>query len=401
MADARRRGTATVVVLIAAVLAAISGVPAHATHDATYEVRVGVPLSAPVPAESMRFLPNHLDVHPGDTIRFTSGGVHNVTLLPPAYDVDQFVDENAQGTTGEWSPFIDDADEGAQGLKVNPNILFPSFLDCGSFGQDPCSYTADVGQGPVSGGSSLPAAASFLDFSITVDAPVGTTFSAVDLLFPSLRMTVTVVDDSQAVDTAADVQTATDAIVQSDRAKAVSLHNKYSKQKPKTGTGAKTIWSVRPGVDEDNIALRSFYPSKLTIQRKQRVRWTFSTLTLSTATVTFPRSRGVSIASGFPDITCDTDGTGTAADEDPPFASSPYCDDPSQLEIDVPAGLAFGTGDGVVTNNRDHEHSGIRGASYATSAGDYTLRFTKKSSRKGFAYVSIAGHLMGGKVVVK
>jgi hypothetical protein len=131
------------------------------------------------------------------------------------------------------------------------------------------------------------------------------------------------------------------------------------------------------------------------------VKWAFGGLTWSSATVTFPSTRGREIAADFPDIVCDTDGSGTAADSDPTFASFPFCDDPEQLEIDVPNELPDSAGNKVVTSAQDFEHSGIRGGGYAPSADPYTLRFQRKSGKKGYSYVSIGGALMPGKVVVK
>jgi plastocyanin len=374
--------------------------PAPAGAAETYEVRLGAQLTAPVPAESMRFLPGSLQVHPGDTIHFTSQTVHNLTLLPAGYDVDTFLASDWTGTSSAWSPFIDDADEGDNALKLNPRLL-PTFVDCGSFGQEACTYDADTGLGPISGGTSIPNAGSPLDFTIEVTASAGASFTAVDLLFPDLRMDVQVVDATQTIPSPAEVSDEADDQIAVDQATASTLHAKYSKQKPKKGKGAKTVWTVRPGVDEAGVSLRSFYPAKLTIRPKQRVKWAFSGLTHSSATVTFPAARGLAIAGAFPEFVCDTDGQGTASDSAPTFASAPYCDDPEQLEIDVPHDLPYGAGNKTVTSAKDFEHSGIRGAGFAPTATDYVLRFTKKSTKKGFSYVSIGGAIMTGKVVVK
>ena len=397
MLGLRRTFATFVIVSISGVLVAS---PARA--QSTYVIEVGAPLDAPAPAESLRFFPATIQVHEGDVLRFRSLLAHNVTLLPAGYDIDAFLDQQWRGTDGEWSPFINDADEGARALKINPRIVFPTFPHCGEpFEQDPCPYDADPGLGPVSAGTSIPAASAYLDRSFQVTAPAGTTFTAVDLLFPNLRMTVEVVPGTEPASDPQAIASTTTSQITADTAQARSLHSANVNKKPFKGRGAKRVWTVKAGIAKDRVSLHAFYPSKLTIAPKQRVKWTFKQLLWSTASVTFPSSRGEEIAGRFPDLGCDVDGAGTGADEEPVYTTAPYCDDPLQLELDVPADIVAVAGDGKVTSVTDFEHSGIRGAGYAQRNDPYTLRFPKRSGKKGFSYTSIGGLLMPGKVIVK
>ena len=121
--------------------------------------------------------------------------------------------------------------------------------------------------------------------------------------------------------------------------------------------------------------------------------------------VTFPRSRAVSLASSFPEIACDTDGDdGTAPDAQPTSATFPFCDT-GDLEVDVPPAFVTASGDGAVKSASDFESSGGRGASFATTKRAYELGFPKKSPKAGFAYacpIHEAAHApMPATVVVK
>jgi hypothetical protein len=375
-------------------------VPVHG-QEAAFTITVGEVLTAPVAAESMRFFPSTLKVHQGDVVTFTSASIHNVTLLPPGYDVDSFLETQWKGTTGEWSPFIDDADDGADALKLNPRLIIPTFTDCGGINETPCPYDADTGTGPVSAGASLPSVSDSLDRSFQVTAPVGTTFAAVDLLFPDLRMTVEVVDNSAAASDPAAIETERSQAVEADAETASDLHAANVNKRPKKGKGTKRVWTVKAGLEQDGIALRAFYPSKLTIARKQRVKWVFKGLLWSSASATFPYTRASDIGGSFPELVCDTDGTGTAPDQEPIYTTTPYCDDPLQLEFDVPPEIPSPAGDGSFKRAGDFEHSGIRGAGFAPRNEDYVLKFPKKSPKAGFAYGSLGGLLMQGRVIVK
>lgn len=366
-------------------------------------------------AESMRFFPSALNVHQGDVLRFNTRSFHSVTLLPVGQDAATWTQSNAGGIDKPWSLFIRDPDEGDV-VKANLAVMLPSGT-CGWPTQQPCSFNGvgDETNGIVHSGLALfptgtGAETKQLDFSVKVTADPGQSFDIVDVLHPAMTMTVEVVGaDAQASDPEA-LAELTAGRFATDKTAATKLHNQYKNKMVKKGSGSKTVWTAWAGVETPTVSLRRMYPTKLTIKKGQSVNWLFSKNVFSSHTVTFPSTQARTIAAAFPEIVCDPDGDFPAgqpgsADVAPTASSFPYCDDFSQLELDVPSEMTSLTGDKVVKSAKDRESSGIHGAGLAVDKAAYKLKFAKPSGKKGYSYIcmvyEIAHANMQGKVVVK
>jgi plastocyanin len=383
--------------------------PASAAQ--TFEVEVGRFLDpGDESAESMRFYPAELKVASGDTIHFTTQSLHGVALLPAGSLPADWAGDNA-GAGGPWSLFERDRDEGAQAARLNLRVATPSAA-CGWPGQEACEFdgTGDPTLGPQSSGLALYPTASGsetrdLSFTTTITADPGTTIYAIDPLHPAMTMKIDVVGTLAERSDPGALAAANGARFESDRALATRLHRSYSDKKVKRRVAGKTVWQAWAGIQQQGVALRRFYPTKLTIRRGQRVRWAFPTAMSEPHSVTFPRSRAAAIAGSFPQVVCDTNGDeDPTPDQAPTSADFPFCDSFGSLELDVPSALIARAGNGKVTSSRDVESSGARGANYTGSAA-YQLVFPKKSTGAGYLYGCAihesAGTPMRSTVVVK
>ena len=366
-------------------------------------------------AESMRFFPSALKVHQGDVLRFNTKAFHSVTLLPVGQDAATWTEDNAGGINKAWSVFRSDPDEG-DSVKTNLSVMSPSGA-CGWPTQSPCSFNGigDETNGIVHSGLAIfptgtEAETQQLDFSVRVLADPGQTFDVVDVLHPSMTMTVEVAAAAEDASDPVALEELSDDQFAADQESATKLHNQYKNKKVKKGKGSKTVWSAWAGVETPTVSLRRMYPSKLTIKKRQSVKWNFNKNVMSSHTVTFPAGQARTIAGGFPEIVCDEDGDfpdggEEIADTTPTSASLPFCENFSHLELDVPAQLTAVQGDGILKNASDLESSGVHGAGLATDSVSYKLKFKKPSSKKGFSYIcmiyEIAHANMQGKVVVK
>lgn len=365
-----------------------------------YGVEVGGMIEG-APAESMRFLPGRVKVNQGDVLRFTSHSFHTATLLPVGVDADNWAADNAADQTSDpWATIIEDPDEGPGGFKINNRVAFPSRFDCGT-PDAPCSF--DGSGHPINGvlHSGLPVQGP-LDFSVTIDAPEGSTFTVLCLVHANMRLRVDVVAPGEESTPAAIEQAVANAIAH-DTEEAHALHTKLSARKTKHRTpSGDVVWDAWVGFDAGNVALFDMYPKKLRIRRGQKVQWHFGNLVFEPHTVTFPLAQGLEISNEFPTPVCDPDGDEGAEPDVPPSMPPPaFCEGgPAQLELDVPTGMVPPAGDGRVRGYKDFESSGWRGANQPSNAA-YTLKFPRLSRDKAFKYVCMIHPFMRGKVVVR
>src|SRR5687767_10663428 len=90
---------------------------AVANHEAVLTVPVGQFLEG-VPAESMRFFPDELTVHRGDTLKFM-GEFHTATLLPTSVsDPSAWVADNAAGPEDPYAFLRSNPDNSQFPLKL-------------------------------------------------------------------------------------------------------------------------------------------------------------------------------------------------------------------------------------------------------------------------------------------
>lgn len=365
-----------------------------ARAQTSYQVQIGASLNSPANAQSMRFFPNSLRLHPGDVIRFKSTGVHGATLLPEGTQPQAWLDANWAGTADPYSPALPDPDDGEGRYKLNSALVLPTSMDCGFPWQSPCSY----------GGSSVLhsgiALETNLDFSVSVNVPAGSDFWIVDLAAPRVRMHVEVVDGDDVtqqsqIDSQKTTQMAADAKI------AANLIKKYSKPTKKVSRTGKVTWNAYAGLDAPTVSVAGFYPPTLNIKKGQAVKWSYGKLLHAGHSVTFPVEYGNQISQAFVRIHCDPDGDGTGGTDTVPLnGNPPYCDDASQLELELPDEVLNKIGDAKVTAADDIASSGVRGKSFVKRASAYKLKFPTKVAG-GLSYVCVLHPSMTAKVVVK
>ena len=401
-------------VLLAGALALAMLPPQRASAQTTFTVEVGRFFKqTDLAKESMRFYPSTLRIHQGDVVRFTSGGFHGVTLLPPGTSAAEWAAENTGESGKPWSLFEPDADEAPGTLKVNLAALFPS-RDCGWPTEPACDFDGrptELGDVLNSGLALLPEGDSAevhqLDFSVVINADPGEVIEVVDLVNPKMTMSIEVVPEAVGATEPEAVAEQSDAEFAQDAATAARLHRAYSNKKTTKKIGGKTYRMAWAGVETETVSLRGMYPKVVTITPGQGVRWNFTKNVFSAYTVSFPAGRAIASARTFPIVSCDPDGdvAGGVSDTQPVSTGAPYCSSYNELELEVPEALPLAAGDAKLVSSRDLASSGLRGAGIATSKTAYGLLFPKASPKKGFAYASMLHEISGvratGKVVVR
>lgn len=382
----------SVALLTAAVcIAAASFYPSTARAAEIYDVYVGHPLpAAGAGAESTRFFPSSIRVHRGDILSFQSAGFHTATLLPLGAAPGEWLGANAE-RDGEWSVLSADADSGSGALKLNNAVVTQTDGGCGGQGQTACSY---AGEEVVHSGLPLQY---LLRFAVSVDAPVGSTFWAVDLVDTSMRMRITVVEDSEEPSRPARLDDQRRRTLDDDLSEAQRLRRTHSRpSKLRTRNGV--TWRVYAGLGSARVTVPGFFPRSLTIKRGQSVRWEFGAPG-SAHSVTFPRSFAQNVEDAMPIFHCDLDGSGSDPDAPAQLMEPPYCENPEQLELDLPMDALRRVGNGTKGGGVDVESSGLRGGPFGPRS-PYTIRFDTRK-RAGFVYSDISSPSLTGKVVVR
>ena len=96
-----------------------------------------------VPGESMRFFPDEVTVHKGDTLKFM-GEFHTATLLPTSVDdVAAWAEDNASSPEDPYAFLKSNPDLSTFPLKILGDNPFAPRADCGST-DEPCAYTGDA-----------------------------------------------------------------------------------------------------------------------------------------------------------------------------------------------------------------------------------------------------------------
>lgn len=384
---------------VSAVLLAIGlMVPAGGAAQAqtTYEVFVGQFLEGGPAAESMRFFPDTISVHPGDTLHFTSNGFHTATLLPVGTGPVQWIE--SQATLGTSQPYAfaqPDPDDGPTSYKLGNAAIFATDPTCGGAGQPACSFD---------GSSVLNSGAPFFgpfDFTVEVEVAAGSTFYVVCIIHGAMmRMRVEVVGGGAAASDPAYIEDANEAALTQDLDTANALHERFSgRASSHISPDGTRVWDAWAGVDSRHVVLYGFYPSRLRIDRGDTVQWHFDSLTYEDHTVTLPLSTGREIARNAP-LACDPDGDGGAGPDNPPdLEEPPFCSDPGQLEFEIDDRFVNPSGNGVF-KGRDLENSGVLGANSFLGDANYELRFPKASPDGGFKYLCLIHPFMRGRVIV-
>ena len=400
-----RKRVISIVVLgaLTSALLVNGGVAQAATN---YNVTVGFPIGGAACdpatgafdacwAESMRFFPDRLTVHKGDTLTF-SGGFHTATALPANADAQDWIDKNATALGAPYTflaPNVDDPDFPA---KLNNFAALPP-VDCG-VPEAPCSYTGNdvVNSGALPFGPGA--------FTMSVDAKVGDVFWVVCLIHTHMRMKVTVVADDAAASQQSSIDSATQQTLREDTELAQGVDAKLNHPSSHTVNGKK-VWDAFAGYDTHNVTLYRMYPRKMSVTKGSTVRWHLSELVYEIHTVTFPKAEAFEVANDFGNTpSCDPDGAGSAPNNPPDTEAPPFCNDPSQLEFLVTGRGVFPQGDGVLTSATDFENSGVRGVDLSAPTqghAPYDLKFAKPSGDKPYKYICLVHPFMSGSVKVK
>jgi plastocyanin len=364
----------------------------------TFRIRVGAFPSQTLPMESMSFFPDVIQVHQGDTLRFTSNSFHTATLLPASVtDPDQWAADNGN-PDGPWALFVPDPDDGAAALKLNNMAGFPSDPGCGAT-DTACQFDGSDANGVLNSG--LPQGPEGLDFSVEVTAAPGTTFHVICLVHNAMTMEVQVVDPSADTSTQEEINEERAAQLDRDRARARELDERLSRPRSTRLPNGHRRWRAFAGFDTPNFSLVAMYPRRLRVERGDRVRWSAAAnLVFEDHSVTGPRSKAMAIFNNSFVPFCDPDGDGPGPDNPPDAPPPTFCTNPDQLEFDIPARFNRPHGDGRVTRGRDLESSGIFGAG-AGGPDFYTLRFTRRLNDPYVYICLIHGPFMSGRVIVR
>lgn len=376
------------------------GLPATTASAApvTLKIQVGGDSAVNgVAFEGMRFLaPPNLTVHNGDTITFTMAGFHTATLLPDNTDaVDFRMDQMGPG--GKYSLVTPDTDDTGMFL-FNTNDVLPTDPTCGT-PSNPCPYdgSAVVGSGAPLGGPG--------SFSVTInDKNVHPNSPAnvwvICMVHADMQMRIHVVDASStgATTTQSQIDAYAKSQVAADHEAAAAALPKLQQQTKHTTASGHKVWDAYAGYDGNGWGLDGMFPSKLHIKKGQRVSWHFTQLMGNPHTVTFPKSAAVAGFKAFPTPACE--GANGAADTPPTSPPPAFCANPQDLELHVAASTVLRVGSHKY-GGHGYRNSGIEGAGVPSMA-PYNLKFTHKSSKKGFKYACIIhGGMMSGRVVVR
>ena len=403
--------------LLMAVTAVTMGFPmvanAQATADYTVEFGFGVPhgFSSRTLAPIDHGVPT-LNVGSDAVIDLFGGAA----LLPEGVGPLQWHSDNTEALDSPFGWLLSDADADLvepfpsdAPYKLNIEGLdTPTDATCGNTADDPCEYDGSefvYGGNRFTGGPDDPQG----HFYVQVTAPPNTTLWATNPFIVTRLAALKINVVANGADTQASVDEAAASIRTKERDAASALHAKLSKASTSHRVGGTKVWDAYAGYDTDTFALLDFYPTKLKIDKGDKVRWHFSTLAHEPHGLAFPLSAGKDIASnGFLPV-CDPDeDAGEGPDEFTVDFETFTC--PSgTLELDLTRDMLSESGDGRFPGGAQMiENSGLRGRSIPEAPGiaggtdPWDLRFTKKSSDRGYKYIcTFHGGFMNAFVVVK
>jgi plastocyanin len=381
-----RRLVAALGVITVAASSALVVPPASANHGGTYDIQIGTRRLPDIrTGASMRFFPSRIRIHEGDSLHFTSRAFHTATLLPVGEGADDWVDDNASGQDEPFSAFVNDPDDGAGALKQNVDALIPNRTDCGPLADNnpPCNF-----DGTTMLNSGAPIFGPQLDFTAVVNVPAGESFWVVCLIHPQMRMKVTVVADTDPTTEQADIDAQKANQIAADNDWALATDRRLERQTSHRTASGNTVRDVFQGFDNQFAALSETYPKRLNIRRGQRVRFRFDNLQYETHSATFPPDfqRWFGAIETF-NFVCDPDGDGTGGTDEPadPEDPNPCPGGLEDVEVDFEPRSAQGAGDGVVSNRRGLENSGVRGDS-TSRFESFNVRFTRRSGDTPFRF---------------
>lgn len=245
-----RRPRRTIIFALVLVLGILIGggpaLPARAASPQTFVVLVGA--SGGRNTDLLQYAPGTLKVHRGDTITWLDQGFHNIHV----------------GETKPTDLIIAPPVDGKPLPQFNPAIAFPSGPKSGE------KYTGGEAN------SGAPLTADFVPvYSLVIDVAPGTTFAVMCDIHPGMAMSVTVVDDSEAIPSPYDV------IVQASGEFGASVAASTDASAKAFDASGKMMESsngkavVQLGNDVGRAATNQFFPYTTVIKAGDSVTWKF------------------------------------------------------------------------------------------------------------------------------
>lgn len=359
-----------------------------ASAATTYQVQVGAEAG---PAFSWRFYPSAIKVAEGDTLQFSA----MVDLTPAGESAEEWREKKASDLDQEYYLWQSDPDDASE--KINLNVLW-EFVGppCGA-SDSPCSYTGEEIH------NGLPFLSQDPGFAVEVNAPVGTVFYAVNLFGGQSHMRVEVVDPGEA-SSQAELDARSAQLQERDRALAIALFNSLNNPE-KHKEGGKVVWDAYAGYDTRNLSFFTNFPRKLTVKKGQKVRYHFE-LENEYHSATYGNKAFEVLSESFMPV-CDPDGDEGPGPDTEAAPEPPFCEDPTQLEVDMHKNFFGGAGDGKLTSGRDFESSGVRSPESLQGGGFgdgkyWDVKMTKPNMKKGFKFICLLhGPGMNNKVFVR
>jgi plastocyanin len=373
---------------LAAITAALLPVsPAQAAT--TYTVEVGGDAGK---AFSWRFYPSAIKVAEGDTIQFNA----MVDLTAAGESAEEWREKYAGDVDDPYYLWQSDEDDSSE--KLNLGVLW-EFVGppCGTT-DAPCSYTGDEIH------NGLPFLSEDPGFSVVVNAAPGTVFYAVNLFGGQSHMRIQVVEPGEA-STQAELDARSAELKERDTALAGALFNSLNNPEKHKEDG-KVVWDAYAGYDTRNLSFFVNFPRKMKVNKGDKVRYHFELENeLHSASSFTPKAFEVFEQSFLP--VCDPDGDEGPGPDNESLPEPPFCEDPSQLEVDFHE-LFFGqAGNGRHTSANDFESSGIRTPESLQGGGFgdgkyWDVRMDKPNTEKGWKFICLFhGPQMNNRILVR
>ena len=396
-----------------AVMTAVPMVGAEAQATADYRVQLGFGVPHGFSARPLAPIDHGtptINVASGAVIDLFGGGV----ILPEGTGPLEWHAENTNEVDAPFGLIASDPDADLEEpfpsdapYKVNiAGIDTPTDPTCGSTADNPCEID---GSSLFNGGDRFATADGHFFVEITANPNttlwVTSPFGVSRLVALRINVVATGVDNQEFITAAAA------RIRAREREAASALHAKLSKAstKHKTASG-RVIHDAYAGFDTDTFALLDFYPTRVVIQKGEKVRWHFSHLSLEQHGLAFPLNAGKNIASNEAFLpVCDPDGDGGDGPDTFTVDFETFTCPSGTLELDLGRGFTAESGDGRFPGGPQRiENSGFRGRNIPNAPGlaggtdPWDLTFTKASSDRGYKYIcTFHGGFMNAFVVVR
>jgi plastocyanin len=258
-----------VLAVIVALVASVLACPAARAGPGTLTIRAGAvhPTNRDAPYVYTRYYPDVLQVHRGQTVRWTFEQTHSVTFSKAA-------------RPGWYRP-----DEIPDTYAVDERFGFGA-TDCGLVGLKPCTFTASTAF--LSSGVSR--VRQEQPFEVRVDAPPGT-YTYFCTLHPAMSGAIQVVRDTVVVRTQKQLDAYARSDVRADSKAADAVFRADQKPVSTVDAGGRRVWRGLLGdsTPDKHVSIVAFMPADLDAAAGDKVRYVFRDHAINEPhTVTFP-----------------------------------------------------------------------------------------------------------------